>query len=233
MKFRFLYIILSILISFNALGQSTFNQKELEKWNVLINDLKKSNNPVAFCKTNSDHVVTIDTLYPFYEGGVNYLNIPMQDSLRNKKENAIVGPFRKTINATPYFDFIFKIIKIDSCYKIRASHILLKCENESDYTKQNILADKIIKKIKEGESFKKIASKYGSDGTAAYGGDLGWFEEGMMVKPFNDACFKAKKDDLFKIETQFGVHIVKITENKVKNIRSYIILPLIKNSPKN
>jgi hypothetical protein len=233
MKFRFIYIILSLLTSFNSLGQSSFNQEELTKWNVLINDFKNSNNPTSFCKLNSDHAAITDTLHPFYEGGVNYLSIPIQDSLQNKKENAIIGPFRKTISTTQYFDFIFKIIKIDSCYKIRASHILLKCDDESDYTKQNILADKIIKKIKDGESFKKMASKYGSDGTAAYGGDLGWFEEGMMVKPFNDACFKAKKEDLFKIETPFGVHIVKITENKVKNIRSYIILPLIKNSSKN
>jgi hypothetical protein len=234
MKFRFTYIILSLLISFSTLGQSTFNQRELAKWNVLINDFKNSDNPVSFCKINSDHTFIVDTLYYSYNNRLNYLNVPIQDSIQNKKENTVVGPFRSNaINATQYIDFIFRIKKIDSCYKIRASHILLKCENESDFTKQNILADKIITKIKNGESFKKMALKYGSDGTATYGGDLGWFEEGMMVKPFNDACFKAKKDDLFKIETPFGIHIVKITENKVKNIRSYIILPIIKNSPKN
>ncbi|MCK7538956.1 MAG: peptidyl-prolyl cis-trans isomerase [Marinilabiliales bacterium] len=48
-------------------------------------------------------------------------------------------------------------------------------------------------------------------GSAQVGGDLGWFSEGMMIVPFNNACFSGNKGDLVTVETTFGLHIIKIT----------------------
>jgi parvulin-like peptidyl-prolyl isomerase len=102
-----------------------------------------------------------------------------------------------------------------NCQFVKASHILLRAESKEEVTKARILADSIINRINRGESFEAMARKYGTDGTKDKGGDLGWFERGVMVKPFDDACFKAKDDKPFQVTTQFGVHVVKVTDRKI------------------
>lgn len=230
MKDVLFYIIL-ITISYNSLGQSPFTKGELDDWNNIKKQFETVKDPLEYCEITSDHKLTIDTLYSSFGGEIMYLNLQIADSVRSKKEKSIVGPFRSTANGAPQsVDFIFKILKIDSCYKIKASHILLKDKNEKDITKDHKLANKILDDLANGGSFEKAASKYGTDATAKNGGDLGWFEEGMMVKSFNDACFQKQKGDFFKVETQFGVHIVMIKEDKIKVPSNYIILPIIKYS---
>jgi peptidyl-prolyl cis-trans isomerase D len=59
-------------------------------------------------------------------------------------------------------------------------------------------------------------------GSAQIGGDLGWFGEGMMVTPFNDVCFTAKKGEIVTAETNFGIHIIEVLE-KSKDTRKYNI----------
>jgi len=65
--------------------------------------------------------------------------------------------------------------------------------------------------INKGADFADLARKNSKDnGSAINGGDLNWFKEGSMVKPFNDACFNGKKGDVVKVQSQFGVHIIEI-----------------------
>ena len=72
-------------------------------------------------------------------------------------------------------------------------------------------ADSLIKLIKSGTSFEALAQANSDDqGSAQIGGDLGWFTEGRMVLPFNDACFSGKKGDIKTAETTFGIHIIEI-----------------------
>jgi peptidyl-prolyl cis-trans isomerase D len=86
------------------------------------------------------------------------------------------------------------------------------------------LADSLIMMIKRGRStFDAVARDYSDDlGSAQIGGDLGWFTEGRMVVPFNNACFSAKKGDIKTAETTFGVHIIEILDQS-KNTRKYNI----------
>ncbi len=60
------------------------------------------------------------------------------------------------------------------------------------------------------------ARQHGTDGTASRGGDLGWIYSGQMVKPFENAVFKATKPGLLNdlVETEFGYHIVSVTRLK-------------------
>jgi peptidyl-prolyl cis-trans isomerase D len=112
---------------------------------------------------------------------------------------------------------IYKIagIKTDSLYQLRASHILFKVEN-NDTPATMKKAQQVLAEIRGGADFAEKAAQYGTDGTSSRGGDLGWFTEGAMVKEFNDYVKKGNKGDMAIVKTQFGIHIVKVTENKTK-----------------
>ncbi len=88
--------------------------------------------------------------------------------------------------------------------KIRASHILVKTEEE---------AKKLLEEIKNGADFAKLASEHSMCPSGRDGGDLRFFGRGMMVKPFEDAAFALKKGEVSEpVETQFGWHLIKLTD---------------------
>lgn len=80
------------------------------------------------------------------------------------------------------------------------------------------LAVKVLSEIKNGASFEEKAKEYGQDGTAANGGDLGWFGKGDMVPEFENAVVALKPGELVKdlVETQFGWHIIRLDEKKME-----------------
>ena len=98
---------------------------------------------------------------------------------------------------------------------VKARHILIGLKDKSKETHDlaKAKADSLYNVVKKGANFARLASDYSDDpGSAEKGGDLGWFPEGVMVQPFNDACFKGKKGDMVLVETQFGFHIINILE---------------------
>lgn len=93
---------------------------------------------------------------------------------------------------------------------VRARHILIQGASLEDANKE---ADSLMNLIKRGTDFATLARKHSQDqGSAINGGDLDWFTEGTMVKPFNDAAFNGKKGDVVKVESDFGVHIIQIQD---------------------
>ncbi|MCZ2141510.1 MAG: SurA N-terminal domain-containing protein [Bacteroidia bacterium] len=136
------------------------------------------------------------------------------DALFSKPVGSIIGP----VFADGKYS-IYKVagIKEDTIFHMRASHILFKTEN-GDTAATLKLANEVMAKIKGGVDFASMAAQYGTDGTAQKGGDLGWFSEGAMVKEFNDAVLNGKKGDMRIVKTQFGIHILKITEDKTKKL---------------
>ena len=91
--------------------------------------------------------------------------------------------------------------------EVRASHILVKTEEE---------ANKLYEDIKAGKNFADIAAMVSLCPSGANGGDLGFFGKGMMVKPFEDAAFSLDIGELSKpVETQFGWHLILVTDKTV------------------
>lgn len=84
-----------------------------------------------------------------------------------------------------------------------------------------VKADGVLKEIKGGANFEDMASKYGEDGTAAKGGDLGCFAKGEMVPQFETAVFAMKKGELSQeiLETPFGFHIIRLDDVKTEKVK--------------
>ena len=90
--------------------------------------------------------------------------------------------------------------------EFRASHILVKDQQS---------AERIYERVKKGESFESLARQYSTCPSKSKGGDLGWFKEGQMVAPFENAVRKMSTGAISRpVRTQFGYHIIKITGQK-------------------
>jgi peptidyl-prolyl cis-trans isomerase D len=75
----------------------------------------------------------------------------------------------------------------------------------------------VLKEVRaKPAQFAELAKKYSQDtGSAVQGGDLGYFGKGAMVKPFEEAAFSMKVDEIRgPVESEFGYHIIKLTEIK-------------------
>ncbi len=87
--------------------------------------------------------------------------------------------------------------------KVRASHILVKTEDE---------VNELIAKLNAGADFAELAQECSLCPSGRQGGDLGFFGKGMMVKPFEDAAFSLEVGEVSDpVETQFGWHLIKLT----------------------
>lgn len=99
--------------------------------------------------------------------------------------------------------------------EVKASHILIAFNKDKSEDKARRRAYKIYGQLKKGESFASMARLYSDDGTAKDGGDLGFFNRGMMVSKFEDAAFALRVGEIGEpIKTQFGYHIIKVTDKK-------------------
>ncbi|MFI5445399.1 SurA N-terminal domain-containing protein [Polaromonas sp. UC242_47] len=109
----------------------------------------------------------------------------------------------------------------------RASHILIAAPASApaaERQKAKEKAEQLLAAVKKApDSFAELARKNSSDtGSAAAGGDLDFFSRKAMVKPFADAAFAMKKGDISDVvETEFGYHIIKLTDIKTPKQKSY------------
>ncbi len=99
-----------------------------------------------------------------------------------------------------------------------ASHILIAASKNAppaEKAKAKAKAENVLNQIRKNpKQFEELASKYSQDPESAKkGGDLGSFGRGMMVKPFDDAVFSMKVNEISNIvESDFGYHIIKLTK---------------------
>lgn len=121
----------------------------------------------------------------------------------------------------------------------RASHILINAPKEmaaDDRKKARERADSVLAQVRKApDTFADIARKNSQDaGSAPNGGDLDYFGRGAMVKPFEDAAFALKKGDISDVvESDFGFHVIKVTDIKAPKQRSFEeLLPLIESDLK-
>ncbi len=109
----------------------------------------------------------------------------------------------------------------------RASHILIAVPKDApaaERAKGKAKAEELLAALKKNpDSFAELAKKNSQDpGSAAQGGDLDFFARGAMTKPFEDAAFALGKGQISGlVETEFGYHIIKVTDIKSPKQRSF------------
>lgn len=106
-----------------------------------------------------------------------------------------------------------------------AAHILIAAgaqASEAEKKAAREKAESILKEVKQSpEKFAELAKKYSADpGSAANGGDLGFFGRGMMVKSFDDAVFGLKPGEISGlVQSEFGFHIIKLLDVKQAKVK--------------
>lgn len=109
--------------------------------------------------------------------------------------------------------------------QIKARHILIKIDaNASETQKADARQEikKIQQKLQNGDDFAGLAKEYSQGPSSVKGGDLGFFRRGQMVKPFEDAAFALKPNEISDIvETKFGYHLIKVEEKKPETTLAY------------
>ena len=90
-------------------------------------------------------------------------------------------------------------------------------------------AEELRQRVLDGESFRALAILYSEDpGSSKNGGDLGFFERGMMVPEFDAIAFRLKEDSVSEVfETSFGFHFMEMMERRGEqiNVRHILIRP--------
>ena len=108
---------------------------------------------------------------------------------------------------------------------VRASHILVKVEEGAsgeDKAKALEKIKTIQKRLQSGEDFAKVAQEVSDCPSKDDGGDLNFFHKGQMVPPFEKAAFALKPGETSDIvETEFGYHIIKLTDKKEAGTMSF------------
>ena len=102
----------------------------------------------------------------------------------------------------------------------RARHILIKGIEPSSLAQ----AEKLLAELKAGAKFEELATAHSADpGSAAKGGDLGFFPKGRMVKPFEDAldALKQSGDLSDVVQSNFGYHIIRLEERQPASTKPF------------
>jgi peptidyl-prolyl cis-trans isomerase C len=108
---------------------------------------------------------------------------------------------------------------------IRASHILCGVDpqaTEAEKKNAKEKAETLLKEIKAGKDFAELAKANSTCPSKAQGGDLGFFTKGQMVPAFENAAFALKPGEVSNVvETQFGYHIIKVTDKKSAGVTKF------------
>ena len=214
---------------------SQFQQDESRDVKYVVYAVLPSGKDDEDTKNNLDAITETFTAYEDYEVFVRrntdnnnaIFNFVKEDaildtnvtSLFSDEKGAVIGPYK--FSKTTY-----RVSKLtDIQYRpdsVEARHILISPTQAMSIDSVNKKIEALKLSIEKGADFGEVARKESEDkGSAIKGGDLGWFKEGAMVAEFNDICFTAERGKLTIVQSQFGVHLIEVTDKskKVKKVK--------------
>jgi hypothetical protein len=142
---------------------------------------------------------------------------------QEEKTETIITTIDSVQFYTHKYKDLSKAIKVVPCKSMRVSYVYLD-GSKLTLDKINDLRESIIVDYKKGKPFAELANRYTMD--ISKDGDLGWFDEGMMVKVFEDEVKKHQKGDIFTIDIpdRNWYYVVLKTFDEIKKARMEIEL---------
>ena len=188
--------------------------KETEQWISKTKvEFAEASDPVQFIN------LTADSRYVGFFIPLSEVPGTLVDFVKKEDLKEIYGPYNEegTLKLT-------KLLEVaNRPDSVHVRHILLSPGRKRTLEQARLQADSLIRLIKAKTLFETLAITNSDDqGSAQLGGDLGWFPEGRMIVPFNNACFTGKKGDILTVETTYGIHIIEILDQSKKS-RKYNI----------
>ncbi|SEA61851.1 peptidyl-prolyl cis-trans isomerase D [Flavobacterium gillisiae] len=191
-------------------GSVVYNQATSK--NDTLAGFRTTKNAVEFVNSNSD--VPYDSTY------VAKKDLPAVDAdqLFNLAPGEIYGPY-----VFGNYYCVSKSMGKKLGVNAKASHILISYEGtqvpnkKEQRTKEEAKAkaEAILAQVKANpDSFMMLAFSSSDDSSAQQGGELGYFSQNQMVKPFNDFVFNSSIGSIGLVETAFGFHIIKVTDKQ-------------------
>ncbi|BFP40439.1 peptidylprolyl isomerase [Flavobacteriaceae bacterium GF1] len=177
-----------------------------------IPGFRNTQDMTAFLDRNSD--TKFDTIYKAKKD----LPAVAVDSIFNLADGEVYGPYRDG-------DFfrVSRVMARKPQGSVKASHILFAYEGatranpEIKRTKEEAEreAERILAEAKKTDADFTALARDNSDGPSApRGGDLGYFQEGIMADAFNDFCFGNAVGSIGLVETEFGFHIIRVDDKQ-------------------
>lgn len=167
-------------------------------------------------------------LEQFYKGNEKLFQAPEQASIEYVQLDLDTVKKGLTVNEADLKTYYEQNAqRLSGTEERRASHILIaspKTAPAADREKAKAKAEELLAQVKKApNTFADVARKNSQDpGSAPNGGDLDFFARGSMVKPFEDAAFAMKKGDVSDVvESEFGYHVIKLTDIKAPKQRSF------------
>jgi peptidyl-prolyl cis-trans isomerase D len=145
---------------------------------ALRDELASTTNDSTFARINSEG--------PLNFGSYTEAQLPLTLVGLDLQEGEVYGPF-----ISGGFLAVHKVsqIQTDGTKSAKASHILFRTNNGEDAAAKRSEAEEVLSQLRGGADFATLAREYSDDTSGAQGGDLGWFSDGGMIAPFNDAVF--------------------------------------------
>jgi len=201
-------------VSFNASASKEDSAAIKEQVDKLASSFKSSTNDSLFVQINAE------TKAPILFRKKGQLGDPKLDTVMfNAEKGFIYGPYLSNGSYK-----LAKLSDIKTTFdSVKTRHILIDPATTGGIDKAKAKADSIKKLIQGGKQFADLAATFSADkGSAAKGGDIPAFDingamgagGGQIVAPYANAAFKGKKGDLVVVESQFGVHLIEIMDQK-------------------
>ena len=214
-------------ISYVTFTESPSNQDEMDlrnKMNSLLNDRNEYNQVSKLNETLPGFLTTDDLEFFLTENSdVEYDSVYRPKGFYSSEHAQMIFNLNNNNTYGPYVDGDFlKISKMLDKKKngnVRASHILVSYNGSQGSNPQitrtkseaRTEANRILRLVRSNpDNFSSYALEFSDGPSKNNGGDLGFFQEGAMVKPFNDFVFTNRVGRTGLVETDFGYHVIKV-----------------------
>ena len=173
-----------------------------------------------------DQLVQQEILASSFKKDPEWVSITIQNERRNILSTIVIDKIREEAVSDEILKaaYLQKYSQIIENMEYRASHILVDTKEK---------AQDLLKMLEDDADFSELAKKYSTGPSSLDGGDLGWFQKGQMVAPFETAVLMMEIGTYSKpIQTQFGYHLIHLDDRRetpspsFKDVRSNLEMEL-------